>query len=179
MLTGVSLVRGNMKLLRKLTTMFDSTVDLFSILAGMLLVFVMLAVCAHVVLRYFLGRPTIWVVEISEVILLYITFLGTAWLLRREGHVKIEILLGRLHPRTQAWLNIMMSAIGAIICLVVVWYGVQVTWQFFHRDVLTPTVLALPRAWIIAIIPIGSFLLALQFVKRALRYWGTRKEINL
>lgn len=173
-----------MKLLRKFAGIFDGTVDAFSILACVLLIFVMLAVCAEIVFRYFLHSPIIWVVEISEVILLYITFLGTAWLLRREGHVKIDLLLSRLKPKTQAWFNIIISVIGAIMCLLLVWYSAQETWVLFQRGVLTPTVLALPKAPIILIIPIGSFLLFIQFLRRAQGYWRglaprERMEISL
>jgi TRAP-type C4-dicarboxylate transport system permease small subunit len=165
---GVFLVRRSMKLLRRLTAIFDTTVDIASTLGGVLLIFLMLVTCVDVLLRYFLGRPMIWVVEISEIILLYITFLGSAWLLRKEGHVKIEMFSSRLRPKTRAWLDIIISAIGAISCLVVVWYGVQITWDFAHRGIVTPGALELNRAWAIAIIPLGSLLLAVQFLKRGL-----------
>ena len=72
-----------MKLLAKFGAIFDRLLDVVSILACILLVFIMLSVCAEVVLRYFLGSPLIWVIEISEMNLLYITFLAIAWVLRR------------------------------------------------------------------------------------------------
>ena len=173
-----------MKLLRKFAGIFDGTVDAFSVLACVLLVFVMLAVCAEIVFRYFLHSPIIWVVEISEVTLLYITFLGTAWLLRREGHVKIDMLLTRLPLKAQALLNITTSTIGAVMWLVLTWYGIVVTLDLFQRGILTPTVLHLPRFAIILIIPVGSLLLSIQFFRRAWRYWRTwtapeKKEIQI
>lgn len=173
-----------MKLQTKTVRILDGVLDAFSSLAGVLLIFVMLAVCAEIVMRYFFHSPTVWVLEISEVLLLYITFLGAAWLLRREGHVRVDMLLTRLSLRAQAFLNITTSAIGAIMWLTLTWYGIVVTLDLFQRGILTPTVLQLPRFAIILIIPVGSLLLSLQFFRRAGRYWRTwtapeKKEIQI
>ena len=173
-----------MKIIRTVIAGFDRLIDSLVYLACGLLVFALTAVSVEIIFRYFLNRPSIWVAEITEYILLYITFLGTAWLLRREGHVKIDLLLSRLKPKTQAWFNIIISVIGAIMCLLLVWYSARETLVFFQRGVLTPTVLALPKAPIILIIPIGSFLLFIQFLRRAQGYWRglaprERMEISL
>jgi TRAP-type C4-dicarboxylate transport system permease small subunit len=157
-----------MRLLGKLSAIFDTLVDTLSIVAGVLLISLMLATCLGVFFRYFLGRSILGLVDISEVLLLYITFLGAAWLLRKEGYVKVELLSDRLSPRTRAWLEIIISAICAICCLVVVRSGVQLAWDFVQRGVMTPGIIGLNRAWPIAIIPLGSLLLALQLLKRAL-----------
>lgn len=155
---------------RKAIGIFNRTLDVFSVWGGVLLIVVMLAVSVKVVFRYFLHVSLIGTDEICEVILLYITFLGVAWLLRKEGHVKIDILFIRLKPKTQAWLNIITSVLGAIMCLVLVWYGTLATLGLWHRGIVTPTILELPRALTIAIIPVGSLLLSLQFMRRAWLY---------
>lgn len=161
-----------MRLQAKASHILDGILGSFSGLACALLIFIMLAVCAEIVMRYFLNAPILWVVEISEVILLYITFLGAAWLLRREGHVRIDMLLTRLPPKAQVLLNIITSTIGILMWLALTWYSIVVTLDLFQRGVLTPTVLHLPKFAIIVIIPVGSLLLAIQFLRRA---WGYRK----
>lgn len=173
-----------MRLQAKASHILDGILGSFSSLACALLIFIMLAVCAEIVMRYFLNAPILWVVEISEVILLYITFLGAAWLLRREGHVRIDMLLTRLPPKPQVLLNIITSTIGVLMWLALTWYSIVVTLDLFQRGVLTPTVLHLPRFAIILIIPVGSLLLAIQFLRRAGGYWKTwrpseKKEIQI
>ena len=79
-----------MKILAKVGTIFDRTIGYLAFVAAIIIILTMLAVSAQIVMRYFLNRPMIWVMEITEISLLFITFLGTAWLLRREGHVKID-----------------------------------------------------------------------------------------
>jgi len=87
--------------------------------------------------------------------------------LRRGGHITIDLLFVRLKPKTQARLNVITSVLGIIISLILVWYGTTATVSFWQRGILTPTIMEFPRAAIIAIIPVGSFLLALQFLRRA------------
>jgi TRAP-type C4-dicarboxylate transport system permease small subunit len=132
----------------------------------------MLSVSADVISRDFLNLPIIWVFDITEYILLYVTFLGTAWVLKNEGHVTIDLLLTRLKPRTQALFGIASSVIGMAISMVVAWYGAQVTWDHLLRGVRDTAMLELPKAPILAIIPIGSFLLVIQFLRRAYGYLG-------
>lgn len=156
-----------MKLSRKVSSGFDRTVDVFSIMGGVLLVAIMLAVSVKIIFRYFLHEAIVGVDEIAEISMLYLTFLGAAWLLRRGGHITIDLLFARLKPKTQARLNITTSVFGLFISLILVWYGTAATVSFWQRGILTPTILEVPRALIIGIIPVGSLLLAIQFLRRA------------
>ena len=104
-----------MEALTKLGAFFDGTIGLPFVLAGVLLMFVMLATSIDVAIRYFLNRPIVWLMEVSEAILVYVTFLGCAWVLKREGHVRIDLLLKQLKPKTQALLNMVTSVLAAIV----------------------------------------------------------------
>jgi C4-dicarboxylate transporter DctQ subunit len=158
------------RLFAKLGVIFDRILDATVVLAGVLLVFAVVSVSVAVASRYFLGYPIGWVIEIDSYILLYICFLVGAWVLREEGHVIIDILLERLNPRTQSWVNIMTSLVSAGVCFILAWYGVADTWDLLKTNYFTPTQLELPK-WIInVIIPIGSFFLFVQFLRRGLRY---------
>ena len=163
-----------MKHSTRVGAIFDGILNVFAFLSALLLAFIMLSICLEVIMRYFLNRPLVWVIEMSEYALLYITFLGTAWLLRREGHVTVDILLARLNPKNQAALGFLSSIIGIIISLILIWYGSEVAWDHHQRGVFKPTVLQFPTAPVLAIIPIGSVILAMQFIRRGhlfLRKW--------
>ena len=45
--------------------------------AATCILFMMLAICYSVILRYFWNKPVPWIVEVSSYLMLYITFLGT------------------------------------------------------------------------------------------------------
>ncbi len=159
-----------MKLARKLSIIFDRTIEVMAILAGILLIFMMLSISVAVVSRYLLARPISWIIESSEYILVYITFLVAAWVLRGEGHVKMDIVLNRLNRRAKSLINIITSAIGIGVCFILTWFGARVTWQFFQSGYFTPGVLEYPKFTLIAIIAVGSFLLLIQFVRRTYGY---------
>jgi TRAP-type C4-dicarboxylate transport system permease small subunit len=93
-----------------------------------------------------------------------------AWVLKIEGHVKIDLVVNRLNPRNQCLVNSITSILGAITCLVLLWYGTKVSWELFERGTITNTILELPSAPLFAIVPIGSFLLFIQFLRRSYGY---------
>lgn len=152
-------------------TVFDRIIDILAFLAGILVIFAMLAVCTDVSLRFFWNYPIVWVYEITELSLLFIAFLGTTWLLKKGGHVRVDIILVRVSQRTQELLGMVSSIIGILICLVLVWYGIQVSWQFTAEGISDPTILELPKGPILIIIPLGSFLLLIQFLRSIHGYW--------
>jgi len=127
----------------------------------------MLSVSLDVVLRYFFNMHQEWVVELSEYSVLFITFFGAAWLLKRDGHIKVDILVNLLKPRTRASFSLISSIIGIIICLTFVWYSAIVTIDFVRRDITTAIMLNIPKAPIIAVICFGFFLLLLQFLRNS------------
>jgi len=130
----------------------------------------MLAIFADVTLRFFFNRPITWVFEGTEYSLLYITFLGAAWLLKRGGHVRIDVLLISLKPRPRAILNIITSILLAIICLFLFWYSAETTWDLHQRGVEYIQYHSIPKAALLAAIPVGSFLLFIQAIKRTYGY---------
>ena len=160
----------SMKLLSKLSVFFDRTLDFLYLLTAIFIAFVALSIGLEVFMRYFLEHPLFWVVEISEYSLLYITFLGTAWLLRKEGHVSMDFVVNRLNPRKAALLNIITSILGTIVCLFLIWYGTQITWFNFERGVYLSTLIQPSKAAILVIIPFGSLMLFVQFLRRTYGY---------
>jgi len=126
----------------------------------------MFGVLLTIVLRFF-DISLIWMFETTKFALVWITFLGTAWLLKREGHVKMELLLSRLNPRTRGLINSITSIIAAISCLVVVWYSAMQTWEYYEIGYTTRTTWRPLMAPVMVIIPVGSLLLFIQFLRRA------------
>lgn len=170
-----------MKLLTKITATLDRIIELAALLAAILIVLTMLAINADVVWMHLFGGSIIWVLEIATFCLLYITFLGAAWLLKREGHVKMDLVLARLKPRAQVTLNVITSIFGIIICLVLVWWGVKVTWEHFQEAYYIRSLINYPTWPLIAIIPVGSFLFFIQFLRRTygyMREWAATLDKN-
>lgn len=159
-----------MKLLIKSGAVFDRAVDILAVLAGALIALIVIAVTFSVVTRFFFGISWVGLVELSAMSLLFITFLGTTWILRRGGHTTMDILVKRLNPRAQAIVNTVTSLLCALACLVLVWYGTQVFWTRFIKGTYLFSHVDIPDAYFLFIIPVGSFFLFIQFLRRANGY---------
>jgi len=161
--------------MRRTEIIFDRVLKAGASIAGFFLIFMMLSICADLLCRR-MGHPLMWVMEVTEYSLLYITFLGTAWVLEREGHVKMDIIIDALNPKKQALLGMVISIIGSAMSLYLVVYGASVTWEYYDRGVVECTPLLTPTYIILIIIPLGSIPLFLQFLRRTYRYlalWKT------
>lgn len=168
-----------MKLLTKVGRIFDRANDILAVFSIALIILMMLSISLGVVTRlYFMAFASGEIAELSEWSLVYITFLATTWLLRREGHVNMTLLLDRLNPSGRWWLNVTTSILATIACLIVAYYGVKVTWGLFQTDYLIFGVLRPPKFIILAVIPLGCFLLFIQFLRRTYGYLSSQKVIK-
>ena len=111
-----------MNLLAKVNTGWNWTNSVLAVAAGALIPLMMLVICGDVLMRYFFNRPMTWVLETAEYMLLWMTFLGAIWLLEKEGHVRMDLVLNRLKPENQALLNAITSILGVIACFAIAFY---------------------------------------------------------
>ena len=157
-----------MKLLTRLTTVFDKAVSALAVLGGVLLVLVMLAINYGVIMRYFFRSPQAWVPEVTAMSLVYIAFLGMTWVLKKNGHVIMDVVDLLLKPRGKGILDAVTSFICSIMFLLLVIYGVDVTWDHYGRGLYNAhEILRIPTAYLLAVIPLGSFFLFVQLLRRS------------
>ena len=138
--------------------------------AAACIIFMMLAICYSVFMRYLWDKPVPSVLEISSYLMLYITFLGTAWLQRQEGHVEVDLFLGNAKPRTRAGFKAITYLGGAAVGFILAWKGSLVTIDYFRRGVTLMGILETPQFLLIAIIPIGGLLLLVEFILQIWRF---------
>jgi C4-dicarboxylate transporter DctQ subunit len=146
---------------------FDLVIDVGAVIAAALLIATMLATVIKVVFRYGLHLSFVGVDQISGTLLLYVAMLGAAWVLRRDEHVVVDLLLGRLRERERAYLLVASSLVGALICFLIVVFGTMEVITSIQRGIRIPAEVEMPRAVDTAVIPLGFLLLGLQFLRRA------------
>lgn len=137
-------------------------------LACILLLFVTFSIFADVILRYFFGRPSIWITEVSTYLFLYIIFLGTPYALQQGLHVKVTFLLDRFDTRKIRVLNLLTSVLATLFAMVLLWQTSIMTWTAFKEKWTSPTMLSVPYAWIYVAMVVGSLLLLLTFLCEAI-----------
>jgi C4-dicarboxylate transporter DctQ subunit len=159
-----------MKLTTRITAVFERVLDVLSVAAGVLLAFLMIEVSVDVFMRYFLNRPIAWTIESTQYAMVFILYLGAAWLLRDEGHVVMDIVVSRLGQRRQDLTNAVTSVMAAIVCFIITWYGMKVNIDYFRTDYVYSATLDIPAFLLQGVVPLGAFLLFIQFLRRAYGY---------
>jgi C4-dicarboxylate transporter DctQ subunit len=168
------------RVIDKIAAIMDLVIDriltTLVVIAGVLCMLMMLGISTEVVTRYFFKMPILGMLEASEIAMLYITFLSAAWVLKKEGHVNMDLINSYLSPRALGILNILLSIIGATIALVLLWYGTKVTIGAFQEGTHMPGNIDINKGYQLVIIPLGSFLLFIQFLRRACGFWKKSKS---
>ena len=155
-------------------TKFDAIIGVMAYIAGVLIFVVTFFVSGSAVIRYLGFRPPIWVLQYTEYALLWFTFLGAAWLLREDGHIRIDTLLSRFSPKIQRKVNRVNSVLGLVVCLVIFYFGTLHTIDLIRRGIMEVKGVTVPLAPFFAIIPLGGLTLLIQFFRRIIKSF--RKE---
>ncbi|MFC1980579.1 TRAP transporter small permease [Chloroflexota bacterium] len=158
------------KLINKASSFFDRTINYLAIIGIVLLVFVWLLVCFDVFLRYSLGTSIVWSAEITEYSLVHITFLSSAWLLKKDRHIKVDLITSRLNVKNLAILDISTSILCIILWLVISWYSIDALLVAARQNLYMTEAFLMPPKWIVhAVIPLGSLLLVIELIRRVNR----------
>jgi TRAP-type mannitol/chloroaromatic compound transport system permease small subunit len=88
---------------------------------------------------------------------------GAPYTLKVNEHVRVDLVYGRLRPRTRAWVDLLGTVFFLLPAIVL---GMVLSWPFFWQAFVTGEVSAnaggLIRWPVKAVLPIGFALLALQ-----------------
>jgi len=142
--------------------------DLFGILAIAILVAAGILICIDVMMRYGLNRPIRGAIEIIEYALVYITFLGASWAVPRGAHIDIDVVVQAMSKPWQRICALLSNLISLGVALLLTIFGVTTTWTAYTRHMFKPTMLEVPGWIVLIIIPIGSALLALRFLRETI-----------
>ncbi|RLB39534.1 MAG: transporter [Deltaproteobacteria bacterium] len=74
--------------------------------ASYLVMAMVLCIMYEVVMRYFFDRPQTWVFDTTYMLYGAHAMLGAAYCHYTKGHVRMDLLYGRLRPRTQAIVDV-------------------------------------------------------------------------
>jgi len=149
-----------------LSALTERLFNLLTAVAAVILLAMVALVTADIVLRNTLGFGFAWSNEVTEYALYLITLLTAPWLLRRGQHVRIDMILVIVPPRTGWTMEAAADILGLAASLVLVWYGAVMTVQSARLGSLTIKNLVFPEWWLLAPLPVCFFLVAFEFVLR-------------
>jgi len=146
---------------------FDKLIEVMAALAGAILLFICIAVCYTIGMRFLFTKTTIWIIPATEYALLWIVFLSTTWLLREGGHITTDILFAHLNKKTKHRLGCIMFVLSGVACAVMVYLGTAHLVDCTINRVTDVRAVTVPKSVVFIIIPIGFILLTMQFFRMA------------
>lgn len=157
--------------MKTMLRVLDRILDYAAYIAAAIIVGMMLLVSFQVLVRALFRFQMVWTIEIIQYSLVVMAFIGAAWLLRKEGHVVMDFVLNRLNERSRNWINAYTSIFCAFLCLLICYFALTITVDYFKINYRYQGTLEFP-AWMVQwIVPLGTFMLFIQFIRRASGYW--------
>jgi len=125
---------------------------------------------ANAGMRYSFGMASNAWLELQWYLFAAIFLLAAGYTLKHNGHVRIDILYGRLSERGRAWIDLVGALVFLLpLCLLLVWFswpGFADAWQ--HGE-MSPDAGGLLRWPVRLLIPLGFALLALQGISEIIK----------
>ncbi|MEZ5751814.1 MAG: TRAP transporter small permease [Paracoccaceae bacterium] len=163
-----------MRYYQTLVRLFSRLNLAFAILGAAILFFVTAIIFLEVVGRAVTGSSQLWVIEVSEYAMLYITFLGAPYLLEKNRHVMLDLLYGSLTGTWRRIAGVTNAALGFFLCAVLTYVGVVVVLDQIDSGAREITVMAPPSYWLTIAFPLGMALMTFQFFDQGLRALTSR-----
>lgn len=126
-------------------------------------------IVVEVAARYFLSAPTIWAYDSALLLYAWIGLVGGASALRRDGHIRVDIVITRLPPKGRAVLELVTLPLVAFFVVLVLWQVGLATLEAFESGSRRPTEWAPPLMLFLGTAPLGAALVLVQLLSQAVR----------
>jgi C4-dicarboxylate transporter, DctQ subunit len=152
-------------MMRLLLRTYAGLTTLLAIAAGLIMVAIFVGVVMDVVIRQAGYQSPRAIEPLAEFGLLYITMLGSPWLLRTKGMIIVESLRMVMPNRVRRVLEIAVYAICVAACATLTWYALSqsiFSWVNHQGDQRAITV---PLYYAYAPMVLGFFLMGIEFLR--------------
>ncbi len=134
-----------------------------ALLAGLATLAIVLLISYDVAMRYFFEQPQLFVDEVASFLEVLVVFGGAAYTFRAGGHVRVDLVTGRIARAARAWLRVVTLGLGVVFLAVVIWVTVQSGITAFRYGRVS-TVMLYPLWLPMLFIPAGLALMALAML---------------
>ena len=141
-----------------------------AVIAGTMMAVVTVGIVVDVLVRNFGFRPFPHTLALTEYSLLYMTMLGTPWLVREKGHVHIELLVARLDGTARRIVHGFVCVVCIAVCAMLAWYSLDAVLVSIARHETDIRSFDSPRWIFIACMPLGFGLMVIEFARFLLGY---------
>lgn len=147
---------------------YSRLLDWLGIAAGAVFGLIALATTFDVVRRGVAGQTVNGLADLVEYALFVSTFLAAPWLLRLNGHVQVDFLVGALPERLGRIARASGDVVGLGVCATLLVYSVRATYRSWSSGSVVLKTVIFPEWWLYAVIAVSMALLGLEFIRRLL-----------
>jgi len=115
-----------------------------------------------VVMRYIFNSPTIWALEMSEYMLVFLTFIGAAEMQRQKANIKMNYLYVKFPPGMRRFVDLFTSLLMIIFSFLLLRASIKMTLTAYKYGSESNSLLGTPLFIPYSTVAIGMFLLLLQ-----------------
>ncbi|MES2016539.1 MAG: TRAP transporter small permease subunit [Pseudomonadota bacterium] len=128
-------------------------------------------ICAgNALMRYLFNYSSNGWLEIQWYLYAAIFMLASAYTLRRDEHVRIDVIAGRFSKRTQVWLDLLGFLFFLIpVCLLILWYGIPFALISIQSQEMSSNAGGLIVWPAKLLVPLGFLLLVLQGISEIIK----------
>ncbi|MCZ4279752.1 TRAP transporter small permease [Kiloniella laminariae] len=125
----------------------------------------------EVVMRYVFVAPTIWVDEVSRYLMVWVVFLSSAYVLKRQEMITIEVFLAEPSSLGRKLAETLATVMLLIFAGTAVYFGFQIWLKYTLAGHTTDSYLAPPKWLTHAPVWVGGLLFSLQGLVQLIRVW--------
>jgi len=142
----------------RLAALIERALD---ICVGLMILAMTAAICWQVFARYVLAAAPGWSEELARYLMIWVTMIGGAAVLRSGGQMAVTSFLDRLPPRWQTRLLVVRDlAMVAVLVLLIIW-GARLTEIMTVQETAS---LQVSKAWVYLALPLGAALMLVMLV---------------
>jgi len=134
-------------------------------LCSICLITIVVLFLIEVLFRYILKISFAWSWEVNRIAFIWMCFMGAAVALRKRGHIRFEIIIGRLKSRPQVLMSLFCDVLALAFFIFLLKEGYTV--YNLARMTKFPT-LRISQGWMFAALPSSALIMLIYVIELAI-----------
>jgi len=126
-------------------------------------------VAADAVGRYVFNRPIVGVLEITELMMVFIVFLAFAYVESKNGHVRVDLILSRFPRKVRPYIECLVTVISLGTIGIIAWQSVLYSLELQQGGNITAS-LGIPVSPFLLVVAFGCSLFCLQLILKLIYF---------
>lgn len=148
--------------MRRIEKYYDKFEEIFLVICMAVMV---ILVFVQVVMRYVFNDSLSWSEGLARIIFIWMSWIGISFAEKQGEHVKITMVVDRLHGRAKQIVLIIADILTIAILVIVCYYGVIITSKMMVIGTFNSAV-HIPNWVVYASVPLSCFLMGMRVLKK-------------